>query len=868
METEQIDILSLTTPLNYTKLETTKTTWIWYLKDPMGGLNDIFKQLKPSTEIPFISWNGIHKIHRGFSRMTADWINDGNKTIVIKHKKTQNELENVNNEIDKYYNEIQVQFDPANGLFAFIVDLETPSKTQKDQTKIQEDVSNSMKDFVFTKLEQSDVSGFINIEISDVKKFVLLDMITNDELISSYLSIDEILQTKKTFLTIGFHKDKKIKSDATFTFTLTQSPDKDKEGYQRVKIKGQQEIADIDNFIDVITRIFAYYKIKEQSIVDYYEGFDISLPPVEKETVKDTKVGKKYKGGTRSCPKDRKITSFDDRETAELNMIKTDTNGNTITPDQILELPENGDVDKPNKFYACVSNQDSPYPGFIMGKPIPCCFKLPQNNKVKQNTTSQNYISGKNKILSDGKIGNIPDIMAFINKFRILDKSVNNEFFRRGVENTRKSLFDCVSFAMNNGQVIDDDPLYDLEFSKYSLAKQELYDYCVTDIYNLAKDKTKNIDYRFFGAMIGEIYKVNLVVFSENDIVTPRHSHGYYKRTNYYPTIILFEQTDPTSGGVRYEIVFEVRKKIVLGVKTTDYNYLFDNTSLISKHVTSLLDEKTKFSVNDRIVQKSNFKIPNGWSLTNQCFDSYGKTRLIYITDDISGRTFGLQTSPLQPYDVPDVQSKILKPYDEESIETITNIMPLIFGPIEIETIRNTNEMSFSDGNVTITIPTKEFNSIENSPTMSNTSMSAFRDYIKQQRTSNYVIENAKWLFVKSGIDEVGDFENRIFVDKSFVYQGMTKMFSFDSGVFDKDERIIVTSTNIKIKLLYVLRNTKLRLGNKLDIYKELKFVPNFYKNITDFFDVFAQTPGDPTNVSCSSYDIYKGDNILSGLIK
>jgi len=864
METEQIDILSLTTPLNYTKLETTKTTWIWYLKNPMGGLNDIFKQLKPSTEIPFISWNGIHKIHRGFSRMTADWINDGNKTIVIKHKKTQNELENVNNEIDKYYNEIQVQFDIDNGLFAFIVDLETPSKTQKDQTKIQEDVSNSMKNFVFTELKQSNVSGFINIEISDVKTFVLLDMITNDELISNYLSIDEILQTKKTFLTIGFHKDKKIKLNATFTFTLTQSP-----GYQRVKIKGQQEIADIDNFIDVITRIFAYYKIKEQTILDYYQGFDISLPPVEKETVKDTKVGKAYKGGTRSCPKDRKITSFDDRETAELNMIKTDTNGNTITPDQILELPENGNVDKPNKFYACVTNQDSPYPGFIMGKPIPCCFAKPQIDKVKPNT-SQNYILGKNKILSDGSSGDIPDIMAFINKFRILDKSVNNEFFRRGVENTRKSLFDCVSFAMKNGQVIDDDPLYDLEFSKYSLAKQELYDYCVTDIYNLAKDETKNIDYRFFGAMIGEIYKVNIVVFSENDIVTPRHSHGYYKRTNDYPTIILFEQTDPTSGGVRYEIVFEVRKKIVLGVKTTEYNYLFDNTSPISKHVTSLLDEKTKFSVNDRIVQKSNFKIPNGWSLTNQCFDSYGKTRIIYITENRSAKIFGLQTSPLQPYDVPDVQSKILTPYDEESIETITNIIPLIFGTNKIETIRNTNEMSFSDGNVTITIPTNEFNSIENSPTMSNTNMSEFRDYIKQQRTTNYVIENAIWLFVNSGTDEVENFVDMIFVDDSgsFVYQGMTKKFSKNSGVFDKYGRIIVTSKNIKIKLLYVLRNTKLRLGNKLDIYKELKFVPNFYKNITDFIDVFAQKPGVPTNVSCSSYDIYKGDNVLSGLIK
>jgi len=137
--------------------------------------------------------------------MTADWINDGNKTIVIKHKKTQNELENVNNEIDKYYNEIQVQFDPEKRRFAFIVDLET----QKDQIKIQEDVSNSMKNVVFTKLEQTNVSGFINIEISDVKTFVLLDMITNDELVSNYFSIDEILQTRKTFITIGFHKDKK-----------------------------------------------------------------------------------------------------------------------------------------------------------------------------------------------------------------------------------------------------------------------------------------------------------------------------------------------------------------------------------------------------------------------------------------------------------------------------------------------------------------------------------------------------------------------------------------------------------------------------------------------------------------------------------
>jgi hypothetical protein len=685
-------------------------------------------------------------------------------------------------------------------------------------------------------------------------------MITNDELISSYLSIDEILQTKKTFLTIGFHKDREIKSNATFTFTLTQSPGKDKEGYQRVKIKGQQEIADIDNFIDVITRIFAYYKIKEQSIVDYYEGFDISLPPVEKETVKDTKVGKAYKGGTRSCSKDRKITGFDNRETAELNMIKYDKNGkNEIGTEHILELQqENG----PNKFYACVNNQDSPYPGFIMGKPIPCCFVKPQINKVKQNTTSQNYISGKNKILSDEKSGDIPDIMAFINKFRISDNSLNNGFFRRGVENTRKSLFDCVSFATQNGQILDD-PLYSLKFSNYSLAKQELYDYCVTDIYNLAKDKTKNIDYRFFGAMIGEIYQVNLVVFSENGIVTPRHSHGYYKRTNDYPTIILFEQTDPTSGGVRYEIVFEVRYKIVLGVKTTDYNYLFDNTSNISKYVISLLDEKTKFSINDSIVQKSNFKIPNGWSLKNQCFDSYGKTRLIYITEDISGRTFGLQTSPLQPYDVPEVQSTILIPYEVKSIETIIKIIPSMFGTTLIKPNRHTNKISFSDGNVTITIPINNSGRIEIPPIMSD-----FRYYIKQKRTSKYLIENVIWLFVNSDISDLDLFKEMIVVNDSFVYTNLTKEFSKTSGLYDGSGRIIVTSRNIKIKLLYVLQNTKERLGNKLNDYKNLEFVPNYYEDITDFFDVFAQTPGDPTNVSCSSYNVYKGNNIVNGLIK
>ena len=849
-----MDITTLK-PLKNSKLETTSVSWYWYIDDKnLGDLSNIFKGMIPTEDVPYMSWNRIHKLYRGISEVSSEWNNVDSNLIIAQHRKSPKSDE---------YTEIQIQYDPDESKYSIVFDLDAQKKDEKNIDQIYEDVNSMFPATTkFTKPVRTNVSGTINVDVYDVKSYILLDIITNDDAVSKYLSVDEFEQITKGYLTIGFHRDGRNAIPATFTFTVTQPKDST---WTKIKIRKQQSIEDINSFIEIITRVFAYYEKRKNEIRAEYAEFGITEKDLKAPSPASKNVGEKTRGVSRTCPKSRAIMSFETREAAEAARASPET----IGVEHVLEFPI-GESDA--KYYAC-TNPANPYPGLVRqtgateGKPILCCFAKPQVGKPNsewskytnpdeyiKTSYSQTYQLGENKpIQTPGQTGDIPSSLSYLNKFTEIDE--NNKkikvFLRMGVVESTRSIINCILTAKNQSIPNVANLLDDVPKQQYITAKQELYDHSIYEIEKLAKDISKPMKYSDFASFLEYTYQINLAVFSYDGIVIPRSKYGSRKRKTTYPTVILFEQPN-----FNYELVCQIHTK---PSRVKETIFMFPANEDIALSTTDLLQNAMNFNVNNVEFEQFHPVIPNGWKLVSQNFDSFGKTRRLNIMDQTTNKILGFQTTPLQPYNVPEDITKFVKPYSEEDKQLFISLIPEILATDEYTIIENYNELIVSLDTFEMTIPITTEGNASPDPTISTTPRSDLKTFIAFRRISRYLVENIHWLYANNSSADIAD---RIIIDPKHKYTNITKIFSFDSGIY-RDGKIVVPTNKTKERLLFSLNMTLLRTPEKFDKYKQLSMVPNFYMDVTDFIDVYAKKDDDPRNLTNMSFNVYTGDNIF-----
>ena len=837
------DIMNIK-PLPNTDFETVSTIWYWYIETDFGDINGIFKGMKPTTDIPFITMNGIHKAHRTIDVIPSTWNSEIRDEIALIYPKNQGNTDD--------FIMIEVQFDEEEKKFTIVMELSKDFIKEKPIEVIYDSVKSMFKRDVvsFTKPIQTDISGTFNINGIKLKNYILLDMITNDKAISKYFTIDEYDFITKRHLTVGFHKDTVIDEiPSTFTFTITQPVSSS----VRIKIRKPQGMNDIKIFINVLTRALAYYETKRDEISKIYKIFGIEeVIPVN--TIITPKKSKKVKGGSRSCPKHREISMFDTSEEASNKMAKQTSKGTPIGPEHILEFPKNA---QGSKYYVC-TDPKSPYPGMVRqtkqnDKYILCCFGAPQvgtrtsewhrytNPDTYVETKYQNeYELGGNKILDDNRTGETPDILNFLNKFIEVDSknAITKDFKRLGVANTPKSIVTCLYKAL--GLDVKTDYFNDVPSSMFATAKQELYDHSVFEIEKLAKDPLAIMKYSEFASFLEELYNIKLIVFSADGILTPRYKHGFYRRSNTNNIVVLFEQPN-----YQYELIFQEQ------IRPNNSFYTFAHDSLIAQTLIPFLDERLVFKINDLTVEDVNLKIPDGWRIVSQQFDSYGKTRRINMISQ-TGQSFDMYTSPLQPYNVPEDTNPIMTPYSQAKynslIDEIINIMLPTYNIIE-----DVNEIMIVNGVFNIKIP---LITGDKPPIIA----SEINTYMRGRRIARYLLENAFW--ISSQFPDA--MNEKIVVKKGHTYnKTITKQFDLNSGIYE-DGKIVVTSENIKKRLLFNVNMMVIRDPKKLETYKTKKFVPNFYNDTTDFIDLYDKSVSESRNMRDMSFNVFMGDNIFT----
>jgi hypothetical protein len=844
-------------PVPLSEITKSFSTYIYKIATSEPQLGNVFNMIKPTTDVPFVSWNNISKIHRDFNTSKARlsiqkqifdsfdfnkdnkidaydlenyWYfkgQDTSKSRIDEFIQTHGTGNSVSfNEfaisypiVHKAKDTILVKYKKADGvgwgeatiqitggnkvIIAFIIER-TPVDTVKEYF-------NAIGINLEYDTEQNIVSQF-NIPNQTITQYIFLDMILNDSLFIKYLSIDESYQTKKGFLTVRFHPTNKQASDF-IVFTLTEQVSNTR--YLRVKLKGYQTNDQINELRDVLSKLISHYNNNIEKISSIYSDLGIKIIEDKRKKI-NTKDVNQLAGQSRQCQNYNRPIQY---MTEALALDASET-GNTV-----MKFPKDGDnrVGYEQRFYACERGK---FPGLT--KPpadkssdigVPCCYTAKQDDRTNtkqspleiylhgydiarnKNKITTPHVLGDTKPLKNNQQGKLPDMLN-----RKFAKAILNTdaLHRNGVDMEPKSLSKCISSATK--QMIN---LEDIG-SKPHLARQEMYDYSMHEISEMILDDNIVMDGKLLVSLFEEVLGINIFIFNKDGIVIPRHSHGYFKRKNKYNSIMVYENM--IGDKLQYDLISQVRRRETVASE-------FEFGSAMSNLLMEFFNSKVNITINGKETNRlTDFDIPNGEIIIGQTFDAYGKTRVLQLTNTTTKEIRMIHTKPLQPYDI---------------------------GEINIPS-RNITDMNL-DYDVTYTFDDP----------------SPLRMYIKAKRLARYLEDYIFWLFMKYKYSDIDKFINdKIEVDTEYVYKGIQKKFNETSGIM-RNGKIIINDEDILKRIHFILSITRTRNNSKIVSYDSLNIIPVYFKNITDFRNNLSTDVNNFIDNESYAYGTYSGDNAV-----
>lgn len=805
-------------------IEKISSDYISTLESEKPFLNNIFNVIQPTLNIPFISWNNISKIHRDFEyKEEYNWINKDINSIFFKYKRW-----NYVSEQEENYGNAKIILNQA-GVIVFIQLI--IGNESYDYNTISKNITECLGGIKLVNPVERGISSEFKIPNQFFQKHILLELLTNDPLFYRYFSVPELLKTKKPFLTIWFYPKKEDKINKSeipvrpFSFTITQQYKENGEPFIRIKPKKKQDLTAINELRFILSRILTKYNQEEEEISKIYQELGVKNEKM-KVSNKSDKSGV-LKGQTRKCQDPP--TVFSNLEDAKKEICKE---GSLCDDERIIKFPKDGDNIKgyeTQSYYACIDKKTKIWAGLTRpdaNKPgdtgVPCCFVTNQKNKE---TSSYNkymkgilaplrsrtlHILGPDKILinkQQGKINSDLERMFFdyINPQEIL--------LRNGLDPTPKSFMYCVSKAMDSN--INESMLIDKSY----LAKQEMYDYSISEIQDIIRTESGHLDAKMFVSLFEEVFKVNIFIINKNGLVKPRYKNAYYKNENDYPSVVIYEQDEEQTelGYNRYELVSLVEGKKIKALK-------FEKDSAITKFLKSEFYNKTKSKLNGVILPQYQEKISTtNLKILAQDFDESGKTRVLKIMYE--GQEIYIQTTPLKPLDLPVIDSEY----------QITKLL-----------IKE--------------LPQDKF-------VLNMSSNSELCNFIKTKRISRYFVDYILWVFSKYKYERskngITKFINeKIKLDPDYTYTNITQKFNENTGIMN-NKKIIISSISIIKRIEFILNMTIIRNEKILDSYSNMEYLPEFFKELNDFKRNLSKKECDPKDWESYEYNIFLGNNFL-----
>jgi hypothetical protein len=744
---------------------------------------------------------------------------------------------------------------------------------------------------------EKSIKGSFYFPNHSLNKYVFADLLMNNELFSSMMSIDEREKAtkKKESIYIHFYNSKIGKLTANLTEKISVRNDSDLRGkdvngefkfgstYIRVKIVIAENIQAVLIFQDLFSKLLAIYDEKYTEIIEFYEKYTPMIEkkkdepqPTLKTRLKDIAPEVFVSGYSQKCGFHPTIIEDNDHKALEQAKEKGL---------QIMRYPKDDDDQKddklfPSRNYVC-NDPKARFPGlhenqFEKNKDIvrylPCCFKKTNNKFFRQyfygeeptdkNVTNQQDLITSKKFAAADRYGTLP---ANLNKmFDIFDYDEDYIYVRKGVnysKGAKSSFLECVM----EGMYIETDILESTDREDFiakkrnelataanaSACSQEMYDYTLSEIINIIQDSSIYMEPSLFISLLEQHFNCNIFVFSRSDnntnLIIPRHIHAYYKnKRENAKCIFIYEHKGSSADkekGTRCELIVKWMK-----TDKHDVSYYYPYKSKVSKGVRDVYMSMIKsYALKHEIVESSIPRITNTKKVKflQQGLDSYGKCRMLRFSIDSSDVT--ILTDPLQPFVIPAAINWVATKTTKKAAIKLGQTIGIKFTG---QCIRDglLKEIYGKFGDVNITIPVFDTDKMdlpeENDRIIIQTSnSSSLSNYNEYKKLSRYIVEYMLWLFSKylnedcktPNTETINSFiKNKLKIVPGFEYGKVKTIFSETSGVMQEGKLVVKSEETLK-RLVYTLRLSLLRFREKIEQYHESKTIENFYMDVTDF---------------------------------
>ena len=842
------------------------------------SLHDMFNIIVTTDKVPVVIYNNFTKIYKKFNSTNSiynGWDIFRSQDIIILKIISTIDMAFKISESDtniQEYNTVIIKQQDNNFIIEFDIEID---KQYLNQDIIINNILETLDvDYEpkITKKIYTNIGGEFMFLNQALNLYIYSDLVMNNKLFSSMLVVNESLKASKNRSDLFI-----IFSDPYYGETRVNITPKKIEGIDsiRVKVKKSSNIESIKSFINIMSKLFQKYNELYDETVELYEEYKIDFANklvVDRDTDKTQEdlfsvnpelFARNY---TRRCP--NKVSIVEDKDVDKLQ-----TQGI-----QLMRFPNTETISK-QYWYRC----DHPvykYPGLKINNLeqsnrkkypyIPCCYMKDQTEKTNYKkyfnpeeektiqTKTQSLLTSTKKILKFNNLGKLPEeVLTF---FKNIDN--NWEYVRMGMDLTTSSFIEClIKATSDNLSIIDSESRIDvistarLELSDFSICRQQLYDMTVDMIKNISMDENQYFDPKIFISLIEQVYGINIYLFERIDnkthMIIPRYTHGYYRLSKKAPSLcILIHKGSETDLTPFPQCELICRYKPDQSIK-----YLFKDDSKFSKILSDTFNTLSLSYSLDKKIRQVIFPLPENIEIKSQVIDSYGKTRLLNIkTDSVKDEKLILITSPIPPFDVPEIK------FDSNMGK---NTIDIALRYIDILHIKDVYQFVPEDkitnitgkiGNVDVTIPIIDTIPLQDMPIIKegivtySEEESVLNLYNKNKKIALYVSEYFYWMFSRYIQDDETDIinnqdeiilkfvEEKVDIKEAFKYNAVSNKFSIEnnSGVI-YDDKFIATSKEMIKRLIFMLKlQIKFNL-KKLINYKNTNSINNFYNNTSDF---------------------------------
>lgn len=852
--------LDSVTPVPFTDIDIQYLSISCKLNIPELTLSEVFNDIILNNDIPFVYFKNFFKILKKF-KVDEAWYEETQKDELVLYVKDKISEESfIKVIIDENFN-INFELNTKKG---YVSKEEFIDKIIK--------VLNNNRITVGEIVEEK-ISGIYDYNNMIMNSYIFADLVLNDELFSKYISIDESIKaTKKTTSSgeqwIYIHYNDEIK-DNHVTAGITQKiPDNfHEESYLRINCKGKH-IYKVKIFQNILGKFLTLYNEKKDAIIKEYKKYIPEFTVEEKYERKSSKKEKKDEFiNPRKCQSHKNLKKiskedYDNYRSRDMDAIEFPRSISIGT-----KYPSDGEN---VQYFICEKSEEKLskyiYTGLQDNRKneengkkypfTPCCFTTSQVNKpiyreyymgeeIKDKETKQQNIISTNKFVKYLNFGELPEMLNKI--FENFDPLTQYTYYRLGFDRNKNSFLACVLTAIIDNQYTMDKE-YAIKFNKekndqvrstllsnlrknfvknnslYPVSKQCAYDISDHDLVNDILNNESYFDPKKYIQMIEEYYGINIILFNREGIIKPYYSEKYYYNFNDKNFVFIYEHMGSESDNALYP---QCELIVTSGKNTINQTfYIFDQDSIIVQNIKRIFSDITKsYGIFlENIFTKKYFE-DNEINLISQIIDSYGKTREINVKFNNTDIT--IYTTPLQPLRIPINKENLKYPTTREIATTILK-------KLNMEIVSDMNDrVSGKYKNNTFTILTEEEKTSSSLTVYNNNKKIAryiseytlwhFSNYIEEEKIENVTMETLK-NFTEQGF----------IIIENYNYKNINRIFSKNSSVF-KDGKLIVTSTEMRNRLLYLLRLKLQQQYSKIISYNNIKIIPNFYIDLTDF---------------------------------